>query len=346
MSVPGTALVERTVRSLLRIYPPAFQSRFGDEIAQVYLTLSRQVYQDRGEAGLIRLWFLAIWDGLSSALFQWGQQLTKKRMAIMSLDPLNTSDGSVPLPARQAVLTALPFLLFGISSIATKLGVVHISPQPSWQAFIIYPGIDFYWLVLIGLSAGILAGFPRWAFSYLAWALLSAWTWTHLSFYGYSLSGQMWLPLAAVVVISLLIRRSLRPARVILTGLWHDLTLLPFGIYILYTWLSMVAGENHHPYLILFIAGSTLAACLGAWGFFRSVSPLRRVLALVGGLALAFGLDIWNSLTWDFRAYYGLQQGSPWEGMRGYFIVLLVMAALSLGLAWLTQWRYRRRMNA
>ena len=345
MNRPLAPFFECTLRSLIRIYPPDFQCRFGNEIAQVYLTLSRQVLQENGEVGLIQLWFWAIWDSFRSALSQWEQQLTKKRLAIMNLDPLNTSDGAVSLTSHQAALAVLPFMLFGISSIAIKLEFVRISPLPFWQAFLIYPELVINWLVLLGLAAGIIAGFPRWAFSYLGWALLFAWRWTNMSFYGHHLSGQIWLPLAAVVLVSLLIRHSLRPVRVIVNGLWRDLTLLAFGIYILYTSLYITADENLHPYLVLFIAGSTLAACLGTWGFFRSASPLRRVLALVGGLALVVLLNIWNSLTWDFSAYYGLPQGSVWENIMAGAVFLLVISALSLGLAWLTQWRNRRRIN-
>lgn len=346
MIVPIAAFFERTIRGLARIYPPAFRSRFGIEMTQVYLTLSRQVQQDSGEVGLILLWFWVIWDGFSCALYQWGQQLTKKRMAIMNLNQVYASDGTVPLPPLQAALAVLPFLLFGISSIAVKMESVHISPPPSWQALLIYPQFIFNWLVLLGLAAGIIAGFPRWAFSYLGWALLLACFWTNMTFFGQRLSGQAWLLLAAVVLVSLLIRRSLQPVRAILNSLWRDLTLLPFGIYILYAALYITADENHHPYLLLFIAASTLAACLGAWGFFRSASPLRRVLALMGGLALVVFLDIWNSLTWDFAAYYNLPQGSPWEGILVGAVFLLISSVLYLGLAWLTQWRNRRRINA
>jgi hypothetical protein len=267
-------------------------------------------------------------------------------MGIMNLDPFNTSDGTVPLPPLQAALAVLPFLLFGISSIAVKLGIVPISPLPSWQAFLVYPELIFNWLVLLGLAAGIIAGFPRWAFSYLGWALFIAWTWSNMGFYGHRLLGQMWLPLAAVVFISLLIRRSLRPARVILNGLWRDLTLLPFAIYILIAAFSMVADENHNPRLFWFIAGSTLVSCLSAWVFFRSASPLRRVVALIGGLVLSILVDTWNSLTWDYAAYYGLPQGAPWISWLMVLIELLVISALYLGLAWLTQWRNRRRTNA
>lgn len=346
MNVPLAAFFVRTLRGLIRIYPPAFRSRFGDEMAQVYITLARQVHQEGGEGGLIRLWFKAIWDGLSSALFQWRQQLTKKRLVIMNLNPLDVSDGTVPLPARQVALAVLPFLLFGISRIAIELEVVRFGPFPPWQAFLVDPALIFNWLVLLGLAAGIIAGFPRWAFSYLGWALFFAWWWTDMGYYGIDLKGKIWLPLAAVVIVSLFIRRSMRPVQAMLNGLWRDLTLLVFEIYILYAAMFMVADGNHHPYLLLFIAGSSLATCLGAWGFFRSSSPLRGVLALVGGLALAVLLEIWNSLTWDFAAYHDLPQGSLWDGIRVLAIFLLSVSALSLGLAWLTHWRNQRRISA
>ncbi len=301
MSFPLAGFFERTMRNLLRIYPPAFRSRFGSEMVQVYLALSRQVYQESGDVGLIKLWFWAIWDGLRSALFQWGQQLAKKRWAIMNLDPLNTSDGTTPLPPQQAALAVLPFLLSGISSIAIKLEIVPVNLLRSWQTFSFYPEFIFTWLVLLGLAAGIIAGFPRWAFSYLGWALFSTWSWTNMSFYGYRLYGQFWLALAGVVLVSLLIRRSLRPARVILNGLWRDLTLLPFGIFIFYAKLFMTADETHTPYLLWYIAGSTLVACLGAWGFFRSASPLRRLRHCVSQASPRYSAEITSSKITVYR---------------------------------------------
>jgi hypothetical protein len=85
---------------------------------------------------------------------------------------------------------------------------------------------------------------------------------------------------------------------------------------------------------------------LGAWGFFRTASPLRRVLALIGGWALTIPFSIWNSLTWDYRAYYGLPEGSPLDISPIGVLFLAIISIMMLGLAWLTQWRNRRRLGA
>jgi hypothetical protein len=107
--------------------------------------------------------------------------------------------------------------------------------------------------------------------------------------------------------------------------------------------MFIIADANHNPYLLFFIAATTLAACLGAWGFFRSASPLRRVLALIGGWALTILFSIWNSLTWDYRAYYDLPEGSPLDISPIGILFLAALSLVMLMMAWLTQWRNRRR---
>lgn len=330
----------RAVRGLLRVYPPEFRACFGGEMAQVYRALAREVIRDGGAGGLLILWLRAVLDCARGALLQWGQRLTKRRMVTMNNSPMDAIDGTAALSPRQAFLAVLPFLLFGLSSIAAKLELVPVSSLdlPLWGRLLFYPYLLFVWFTLMGLAAGILLGFPRWAFSYLLWALHNAWWWSSVIFLG-----ARWLPLLAVVGITLLFLRSLNPARTALAGLWRDLTLLALGVYILYTGMYMIADENHHPLLLLFIAATTLAVCLGAWGFFRSTAPLRRVLWLIGGLALAAALNIWSSLTWDYAAYYGLSESSSlWNA--GVAVVFLVVLSIGmLGLAWLTHRRSRRK---
>jgi hypothetical protein len=46
---------------------------------------------------------------------------------------ISNSDGTLPLPPRQAALAVLPFLLFGLANIADKLEV-RLGPF-LWQAF-------------------------------------------------------------------------------------------------------------------------------------------------------------------------------------------------------------------
>ena len=103
----------------------------------------------------------------------------------------------------------------------------------------------------------------------------------------------------------------------------------------------MLFDENHSPYLIFFIVTTTLAISLGAWGYFRSASPLRRVLALGGGLFLAAVLGGISNTTWDYRTYYGLPEGAQNISLAGViFAVVLTLFMLGIGL--LSLWRHRR----
>jgi hypothetical protein len=142
-------------------------------------------------------------------------------------------------------------------------------------------------------------------------------------------------------VIALLVRRSWQPLRTLLAGLWKDWTLLSLTLYILYGWTFMLSDENHHPYLLVFIAAATLAISLGAWGYFRSTSPMRRVLALVGGLFLAILLAVINNATWDYRAYYNLPESASSVSLVGliFFVGLIIFM---LGIGWLALRRRRR----
>jgi len=335
---------DRIYRSLTHAYPAAFRQRFSDEMTQVYRSLCRQVYQEAGASGMLRLWLAAVWDWACAALIQWEQSLSKRRMVSMQANPWDKTDGTIPLTPRQALLVILPFVLFGIASLASRLEILHTYPAslPLWQVLLIHPYLVCGWLILLGLAAGIIAGFPRWAFSYLGWGLLYAWWWEDMGFYGYETEGESWLVLLAVVVVSLLIRRSIQPLRVIFASLWHDLTLLPLGLYILYTHVFILADENHNPYLAFFIIASTIIACLGAWGFFRTASPVRRVLALIGALFLAIILGVINDATWDFAAYYGLPESSNEISLIGV-VLFVVMGVFMLGFGLLTRWRLQRR---
>jgi hypothetical protein len=263
-------------------------------------------------------------------------------MVMMNLNPLDINDGTVPLPPRQAALAVLPFLLFGLANIAMKPDLIPLqfTGQPMWLMLLVHPFFLFNWLVLIGLGAGILLGIPRWSFSYISWALLMSFWMANISFNVVNFRGLMCLPLAGVLILTLLIRRSLQPIKDLIDRLERDITPLALGVYTFYASVYMVYDEVHNPFLLLFMFATTLAACGGAWGYFRSALPLHRVGFLVGGLALSVGLDVWSSLTWDFAAYYGLPEGSPWLDLSG-MVMMGVLAAMMLGLGWLAE-RNRR----
>ena len=210
------------------------------------------------------------------------------------------------------------------------------------QILIRYPFLLFNWLILVGLGISLFAGFPRWGYSFLGWAILFGWWWQGMRFSGFELGGLIWLPLLGVVAVALLVRRSFQPLRNLLTGLWQDWTMLAFAIYILYSFVYMLYDENHNPYLLILLTASTLAVSLGAWGYFRAHSPLRRVLSLIGGLLLATIISIIDNATWDFSAYYGLPESTDNASLVG-IIFFVVLALIMTGIGFLAYWRYQRR---
>ncbi len=262
----------------------------------------------------------------------------------MNLNPLDISDGTVPLPPRQAALAVLPFLLFGLANIAMKPDLVPLqyAGWPIWLVFLVHPFFLFYWLVLIGSGAGILLSIPRWSYSYMVWALLMSFWMANMSFGEMHFRGQMCLPLAAVIILTLLIRRSLQPIKDLIDRLERDITSLALGVYIFYASTFMMYDAVHSPLLLLFMLATTLAACLGAWGYFRSALPLHRVGFLVGGLALSLGIEVWCSFTWDYVTYYGLPKGSPWLDLTGV-VIAGILAAMIMGLGWLAERNRRAR---
>lgn len=333
-------------RQLLRSYPAAFRAHFASEIAQVFRTMCRETYNASGAGGLLWLWLPVLWDWAWAALYQWELYLFKRRTEMTRTNPMNRGDGIPALSPAQAGLAVLPFLLFGLSSLVSKLDYFHTSPAslPLWQVLIIDPFLAFNWLILTGLGISLFVGFPRWGYSYLGWAIIFAWLGQGMGFYDYTLARLIWLPLLGVVLIALLARRSLQPLRNLLRGLWQDWTMLALALYIFYCSFYMLYDSNHNPYLLILITATTLAMSLGAWGYFRAYSPLRRVLALIGGLLLAITVSVIDSATWDFSAYHGLPEGAQKGNLVG-IIFFVILALLMAGTGLLAYWRYQRRTN-
>ena len=184
MSSRLLALSDGFYQVLLQLYPRSFRKRFAVEMSQVFRALCREAYAESGAGGVLRLWLPILWDWAWSALYQWWLRISRRSGETMGTNLFDRRDGVSPLSAAQAGLAALPFLAFGISSMASRLEFFHTTPAslPLWQILLIHPYLVFNWLILIGLGAGLLAGFPRWAYSFLGWALLFGWWWSKWEF--------------------------------------------------------------------------------------------------------------------------------------------------------------------
>ena len=337
------ALSDRMYRALLQAYPAPFRERFASEMAQVFQSVCQDAYAEAGAGGVMRLWLSTAWDGLWAVVFQWWMSLLKRRPQMIEPNLMDQRDRIPPLTPVQAGVAVLPFLAFGASSLVIKLEYFHTSPAglPLWLILLIHPFLVFNWLVLVGLAAGLLAGFPRWTYAFLGWTIYFSWWWTDMGFYGYSSDWRIWLPLLGVFVAVLLTRRSWQVLRALFVGLWRDWTLVALGLYILFGSVGMLSDENHSPFLLLFIAANTLVVAQGAWGFFRSESPLDRVLALIGGLVRMAFIGWVSNTTWNAQAYYGLPPNAQNANLAG-MVLFVGLGVVLLGIGLLALWRQRR----
>jgi hypothetical protein len=83
-------------------------------------------------------------------------------------------------------------------------------------------------------------------------------------------------------------------------------------MFALGAWIFLLYDENHHPYLLVLMAGTTLAIAGGVWLFLRSSSVKVRILSTVGSFLAAaiLGGIAWG--TWSWHDYYGIPNTSTW----------------------------------
>ncbi len=324
----------RVYNWLLGLYPAPFRARFRAEMLQVYRSLSRDIYTRGGTRGSLKFFLALLTDQLGALVQQWRLHISGRkgsfRMNTLSDNPLVR-----PLSPLAAVLGALPFFGFGLSRFVDELPyLAFLSVKSSfWQVILLHPNWIIYWLVLAGLGAGILLGFPRWAYAYLGWALLLTWSNVNTRYYGHDINAAVWFLPTAVILISLIIRRSLQPLKNMWRGIKNEWTLISLGLAIFYGFAQLLYDSNHHPLLLGFIAFSTLAVSLGVWGYFRSRSAFGRVVLLLGGLFAAMLSSEISYSTWAYAVYYGLPQraeGLYFDGAYAFAPLALIMLAPAL----------------
>jgi hypothetical protein len=284
----------------LRFYPPAFRAEFGAEMQSVF---ANAIADKSGVQPAIRF-MRELGDLPGSLLSVYAAQWF--RGGNMSTQNEHIS----PSTRWQALIGVLPFLAFGIFSMIGKMDQVY-DPR------VIYTYLAFYILALSGLLIGWIRGFPLWSYGYLGWSLVFAWIWSNVTINGTYWGYQSWMLFWIVVLIALLWTRSLSPIKKIFRDIWNDWTRLTFVMYAFAAFVSLIYDENHHPYLLLFMAVATLIVTVGAWFFLRSSNMIGRILSIVVSfIAASVPMGI-SYLTWDWRAYYGFPTSETWYDNLG-----------------------------
>ena len=284
----------------LRFYPPAFRAEFGAEMQSVF---ANAIADKSGVQPAIRF-MRELGDLPGSLLSVYAAQWF--RGGNMSTQNEHIS----PSTRWQALIGVLPFLAFGIVSMIGKMDQVY-------DLRVFYTYLAFYILALSGLLIGWIRGFPLWSYGYLGWSLVFAWIWSNVTINGMYWGYQSWMLFWIVVLIALLWTRSLSPIKKIFRDIWNDWTRLTFVMYAFAAFVSLIYDENHHPYLLLFMAVATLIVTMGAWFFLRSSNMIGRILSiLVSFIAASVPMGI-SYLTWDWRAYYELPTSETWYDNLG-----------------------------
>jgi len=290
-------ILARLYPLMLCIYPQIFHMEFGAEMQSVFA----EVIIDKPAQKSILLFLRELVDLPASVFRTYIDQWFRGDSMPTQAEYLS------PSTRWQAFIGTLPFLAFGIASMISKTDLYY---PPRFT----YPHLAFYSLALIGLLIGWIREFPLWSYSYLGWSLVFAWWWTGISIYGTNWGYRVWLPFGIMVLLAFLLTRSLSPIKKFFRDIWNDWTRLPLAMYTFIAFVYLIYDENHHPYLFIFMAASTLSFAAGAWLFLRSASLKGRVASIF--LGFLFGGYVSGMVisriygTWDWRAYYGLPEVS------------------------------------
>lgn len=241
---------------------------------------------------------------------------------------------------NEALAGMMPFLVIGLAD--------------AWYEYLSYHGRSWsttrwffaasYLVLLIGFAVGWVKGFPRWSYPYVGWTLF-----IHLlgnrtvsGLWIFSGLGE-WIPLLVVAVIALLLTRSVRPLRQLVTGVWQDWTRLSFVLYAIVPVLVMASfDEVTKPYPIPYLAASSVALAGGALAYVRVAKTSQRALALLIGMTLSWtvttvGYTIygWTAMPWKTEPgpWYMEARGMViyWSGLLAFLLTPALLGLLRRG---------------
>jgi hypothetical protein len=224
-----------------------------------------------------------------------GDAHLKEAMQMNNRDDLSYGSSTFLTSWAGILAGVLPFILFGLMFTTKAIGY-HTVPPMSWPRGTISLYLCVLVVLLVGLGIGWAMKFPRWSYPYLGVVLINTVWLAGVVNKGYRVFGfrfgdepwgwRAWIPLLVLSAVMLFLTRSLRPLAQLVAGIWHDWTLLSFGLYAAVTWLIMgVAYDNkgwynNTLYLPLNMSLLTLVIAGGAFFYLRCRQPWRRVLAL------------------------------------------------------------------
>ena len=226
------------------------------------------------------------------------------------------------------------FILWGLELIFNELP--REWALPNWvhavNAFLLIATII---LLPIILCIGWVKNFSRWSYPYVVnvplYSLYRMGAATPGFLFGRESWGwRAWVPLAVVIVISLLITRSLRPLRLFFTHIWDDWTLLTFGLFsCMPILIAVVFDEIDRLYSLYFMVILTFLMAGTAYMYLQISNQRTRTCALLISIFLTITLAMAGS-TLYWLEHGGTNIMAPVIGGIVIFLVMFSPALISL----------------
>jgi hypothetical protein len=303
---PLLSLLSWLYPRLLRLYPPAYRSEYGEELLEVYA----QIIQESTDGGQVISRALRELRDFPGVLLRVHLRRSTPTMPNSLFPP--TSD-QTPWPT--ALLSLVPLFFIGPVSLILIYRPWPATPDYAW----VVPLLNALQFVLIGAGVvvGVLRRFPRWSYPYPVVVVI------YLTlFYGprwlssTSLGGNRALIALLLILLVFLVTRWLPPFRPFYTNLREDWTLLSYGLYACAIMMLSSQDRDEAPFLTFFVLLPSLISMAGALAHLRLSSAMHKILVLVVSIPLGTFL-LWAPV---------------FDGMMHTFAGFLVVLALSLSI--------------
>ena len=306
-------LLTRLYSHLLKLYPDRFLDEFGGEMGDVFAQALSALDDSATPPAARRvkmagLYFREAWyfplAYLDARRYQLSLGADDTPLGITSFGEQDTTETWVGRRASwgEALLGALPFLLFGLAHLLDGFAELggHYGPafnlldgslldgSLNRSAIILTLPMGVYFVCALGLLFGVLKGFPRWSYAYLGMSLYFGLYYFSGSFHGVHYGSWAWLPAFAAIILGLLLTRSLQPLARLLQGTWNDWTRLSFAIYAsTLPMLTIIFFDNDWGIFELYgLIFETVLLAAGAVAFLRSRTIWSRVLSLLAAVLI------------------------------------------------------------
>lgn len=314
---------------LVGLYPWEFRAEFAAEMQQVFA----EAVETAGKRGWLSLAAVCLqelrdWPGATLR-----EHLQKRRNKHMN-SPTNVPATWEPV-SRPALLVGLALFLIPVIYSMEPL----LPPAITRVALIALMAFPF------GVSiTGLFKGLPRWSlpsigvlfsalFLYIILDAFEPWTlilhnrivrvgdeFSRYVWQGIR-SGIFWVGLLLTVLLIVFALAAWRRTRPVYLRARHDWTLVSFTLYGA-SLLSLFINFDEYQYRSLYMTVSLLSLAAGAWGYLRSASSRKRLLALLAGVILAMSsmaIGKWIIVPrQDWPFWFGWHETERWETERWF----------------------------